>query len=129
PAQIDLVTPTVALFHDIYRTAYGHTRPAEPVEFVNLRAVVGRRPPALATGAAHLSGTASASSKARPVWFSPSRGPIETPVFSRAGFAGRARIIGPAIIEQSDTTTVVYPGHKCEVHASGALIMTVGVWS
>jgi N-methylhydantoinase A/oxoprolinase/acetone carboxylase beta subunit len=125
----DLVAPTVARFHEIYRTTYGHTRPAEPVEFVNLRAVVGRMPPALPTGAAQLSGTPAASSDARAVWFSPDTSPGKTPVLVRAALAAGTKIVGPAIIEQSDTTTVVYPGHVCEVHACGALILTVGVLS
>jgi N-methylhydantoinase A/oxoprolinase/acetone carboxylase beta subunit len=125
----DLVAPTVARFHEIYRTVYGHTRPAEPVEFVNLRAVVGCRPPALPTGASPLSPTPAASSDARTVWFSPNDSPTETPVLARAGLAAGTTIAGPAIIEQSDTTTVVYPGHVCEVHIWGALILTVGARS
>jgi N-methylhydantoinase A len=129
PADADLVAPTVARFQDAYRLAYGHARPGEPVEFVNLRVVVGRRPPALPSSASNLSRTPAASSHARVVWFSPSGGPTETPVLSRTSLAVGTKIIGPAIIEQTDTTTVVYPGHACEVHACGALILTLGAWS
>src|ERR1051326_768037 len=129
PAEAALVAPIVTRFHETYRTAYGHSRPAESVEFVNLRAVVGRRIPGPPMGMAHLSDTAPASSKSRAVWFLPSGGPTETTIFPRAGLAAETKIIGPAIIEQSDTTTVVYPGHACEVHASGALIITVGARS
>jgi N-methylhydantoinase A len=121
----DLVAPTVARFHEIYRTTYGHTRPAEPVEFVNLRAVVGRPPPVLPSAGSHLSATPAASAHARAVWFSP-QGPTETPVRARAALAAGTKIIGPVIIEQSDTTTVVYPGHTCAVHTSGSLILAVG---
>jgi N-methylhydantoinase A/oxoprolinase/acetone carboxylase beta subunit len=129
PADADLVAATVARFHDVYRSAYGQTRPAEPVEFVNLRAVVGRRPPILPSRVSRLSPTRAASSQSRAVWFSPSDGPTETPVLARTGLAVGTKIVGPAIIEQSDTTTVMYPGHACEVHASGALILTMGARS
>jgi len=129
PIDADLVAPTVARFHEVYRATYGYTRPGEPVEFVNLRAVVGRRPPVLPRDGSHLSGTPAASVRARAVWFSPDGGPTETPVLARAGLAARTTISGPVIIEQSDTTTVVYPGHACEVHASGSLILTVKVRS
>jgi N-methylhydantoinase A/oxoprolinase/acetone carboxylase beta subunit len=129
PIDADLVAPTVARFHEVYCAAYGHTRPGEPVEFVNLRAVVGRHPPVLRSGESHLSRTPAASAHARAVWFSPDAGPVETPVLARAGLAAGRTIVGPAIIEQSDTTTVVYPGHVCEVHGSGSLILTVGARS
>ena len=125
PIEVDLVAPTLVRFHEIYRLTYGHTRPEEPVEFVNLRAVVGRTPPALPTGASQLSRKSAPSSDARAVWFFPNDGPSETPVLARNTLAAGTKIVGPAIIEQSDTTTVVYPGHACEVHASGALILTV----
>jgi N-methylhydantoinase A len=129
PTDANLVAPTVARFQDAYRGAYGHARPAEPVEFVNLRAVVGRRPPVLPSTVSHPSRSPAASSYARAVWFSANGGPAETPVLSRASLAVGTKIIGPAIIEQSDTTTVVYPGHACEVHACGALILTMGARS
>jgi N-methylhydantoinase A/oxoprolinase/acetone carboxylase beta subunit len=125
PIDADLVASTVARFHEVYRAAYGHTRPDEPVEFVNLRAVVGRPPPVLPSAGSHLSATPAASAHARAVWFSP-QGPTETPVRARAALAAGTKIIGPAIIEQSDTTTVVYPGHTCAVHTSGSLILAVG---
>jgi N-methylhydantoinase A/oxoprolinase/acetone carboxylase beta subunit len=130
PADADLVAPTVARFQDAYRVAYGHVRPGEPVEFVNLRVVVGRKPPALPSSVSHpLSRPPAASSTSRAVWFSPEAGPTETPVLSRASLVVGTKIIGPAIIEQSDTTTIVYPGHACEVHACGALILTTGARS
>jgi N-methylhydantoinase A/oxoprolinase/acetone carboxylase beta subunit len=130
PADADLVGPTVARFQDAYRVAYGHVRPGEPVEFVNLRAVVGHKPPALPSSVSDpLSRPPAASSASRAVWFSPEAGPTETPVFSRASLVVGTKIIGPAIIEQSDTTTVVYSGHACEVHGCGALILTTGVRS
>ena len=33
-------------------------------------------------------------------------------------------IDGPAIVEQADTTTVVYPGHRCTVGDGGLLYVT-----
>jgi N-methylhydantoinase A/oxoprolinase/acetone carboxylase beta subunit len=128
PIEADLVSPTLARFHDVYREAYGHTRPGEPVEFVNLRAVVGYPPPVLPSAGSHLSATPAASTHTRAVWFSPKE-PTETPVHARAALAVGTKIVGPAIIEQSDTTTVVYPGHACAVHGSGSLILAVRAWS
>jgi N-methylhydantoinase A len=49
---------------------------------------------------------------------------METQVFSRASLSADHHLAGPAIIEQSDTTTIVYPGQHCRVDASGALILT-----
>ena len=35
-----------------------------------------------------------------------------------------AQFDGPAIVEQPDTTTVVYPGFTCRVDAAGNLLLT-----
>jgi N-methylhydantoinase A len=32
-------------------------------------------------------------------------------------------IVGPAIVTEMDSTTLVLPGHAAEVHASGSLLI------
>jgi N-methylhydantoinase A/oxoprolinase/acetone carboxylase beta subunit len=44
-----------------------------------------------------------------------------TAIFDRARLPGGARLLGPAIVEQPDTTTVIPPGHLAIVEASGNL--------
>ena len=53
-------------------------------------------------------------------------GRVPTPVWSRAALAVGQRLVGPAIVEQPDTTTVVYPGQALRVDASGSLLIETG---
>jgi len=49
-----------------------------------------------------------------------------TPVYERSMLAPSDEIEGPAIIEQLDSTTVVYPGQSAVVDESHNLIITTG---
>jgi N-methylhydantoinase A/oxoprolinase/acetone carboxylase beta subunit len=118
----DAVADAVEKFHLVYRSAYGHAQVDAPVEFVTLRAVAGQHRRAPVETAA--SQRAAAPATFRPVWFSADNDPANTPVFDRATLPRDWSVRGPAIVEQSDTTTVVYPGQVCRLHDSGALILT-----
>jgi N-methylhydantoinase A len=123
-SDADPVAEAVRRFHEAHRSAYGRAQESEPVEFVNLRAVAGCAAKAPAVGHAPPSLRDVPKPAYRLVSFSPDAAPAETPVFSRNSLPTDYHLAGPAIIEQSDTTTVVYPGQHCRVHASGALILT-----
>ncbi len=47
------------------------------------------------------------------------------PVFDRAKLAGGQVIAGPAVVEQLDATTPVYPGDRATVDAAGNIIIEV----
>jgi N-methylhydantoinase A len=50
-------------------------------------------------------------------------GPVRTPVYRRAALGAGARLVGPAVIEQLDTTVVVPPGARARVDRHGNLII------
>jgi N-methylhydantoinase A/oxoprolinase/acetone carboxylase beta subunit len=122
-------------FHAVHERVYGYARRVQPAEFVNLRAVhtyplpppvlrpgaAGRAGP-LAAGAAGDAGALAAGARTgeRRAYFAPG-GFTPTAVFDRARLPAGARVDGPAILEQADTTTVVPPGHAATVEASGNL--------
>ena len=60
----------------------------------------------------------------RKVWF-PETGFVTTPVYERDKLPVNARISGPAIVEQMDTTTVVPPRAKVRNDRLGYLHMEV----
>ena len=120
-----------------------YARATQPTEFVNFRAVhtypLPRplvRPPASGSGreggAAGRTGAGAPASEAtircvadarlgeRRAYFAPA-GFVSTDIYDRARLPLGARVTGPAIIQQSDTTTVVPPHHVAEVEASGNL--------
>ncbi len=43
---------------------------------------------------------------------------------SRDALRAGNRLAGPAIVEQMDTTTVLFPGQSADVHATGTLVVT-----
>jgi N-methylhydantoinase A len=61
----------------------------------------------------------------RPVVFASDGGATEadTPFYDREGLRAGNVIVGPAVIEQLDSTTVVPPGMPARVGADGAIII------
>jgi N-methylhydantoinase A len=47
----------------------------------------------------------------------------DTPVFDRASLPPASRIVGPAVIEEFGSTTVVFPGQSVEVDPHGILVI------
>jgi N-methylhydantoinase A len=95
---------------------------------VNLRtAVIGRRRQMpLAALRPHAAGRSleAARTGTRRVWFEPD-GWQETPVYLRDLLPEDARIGGPAIVEQLDTTVVLEPGTRAACDRTGNLLIDV----
>jgi N-methylhydantoinase A len=51
--------------------------------------------------------------------------PQPCPVFERASFGAGMTIAGPAIIQETATTTLLWPGDLCRVAETGELIIQV----
>jgi N-methylhydantoinase A len=112
-----------AAFNDAYKTEFGNTLAAIPVVIINVRTTVeGKR----ARAERHSNGAAAAQApKAhahRPVHFGKW---IDTPIFRRPDLKPGMTVAGPAIVEQSDTTTVVEPGMTLRVDRFSNLIVEV----
>jgi N-methylhydantoinase A len=111
---------TVIAFHRRHAEAYGYAAESEPVELVSLRLrAVGAIPkPALKGGR---KGAAQVSGK-RHVYFETNGGWVDTPVIQRCeGWVGT--VDGPAVVEQYDATTVVYPGWFVYTDGVGNLVL------
>jgi N-methylhydantoinase A len=112
----------VAAFHEAYGQEYGNTLGAIATTIVSLKTVVQgirdqaaralepppRRPPPEASS--------------RPVYFGRW---IDTPIYRRAALEPGMAFEGPAIVEQSDTTTVIEPGMAACIDAYGNLLVVV----
>jgi N-methylhydantoinase A len=104
-----------ALFFAAHEQAYGFFNPDDPVDVVALRVTaLGRLPspgvPPLPVGA----GTAPTPRTRRAVWFD-GDAPADTPVYDRTALAPGAVVHGPAVIDQFDATTLVFPGDTATV--------------
>jgi N-methylhydantoinase A len=60
----------------------------------------------------------------RPVWFD-DRAPTSAAIYDRSKLAPGHVFVGPAIVEQMDTTTVVFPGDRVRVDAQENLVIEV----
>jgi N-methylhydantoinase A/oxoprolinase/acetone carboxylase beta subunit len=124
PLQSEALPVAQAAFHAAHERIYGYHRAGQPVEFINFRAVHTYplpRPavcPLLGSG----SSLVEAQVGERRAYFAPA-GFMATPIFTRARLPVGARLPGPAIIEQPDTTSVIPPGYAARVEESGNLII------
>jgi len=115
-----------SMFFAAHDRAYGYHNPDDPVEIVNVRLTArGRlyREPAAPEpdGMPH----APEPFEIRPVYFTDVETPLDTPVYDRAKLAGGQVIEGPAVIEQLDATTPVWPGDRATVGAAGNIVIGV----
>lgn len=111
-------------FFQAHEMNYGYFNPQAPVQFVNFRceAIGLVSKPQLAQLEAVMEDPAQALLEHRDVYFEET-GVVSCPVYDRARFGRIARVEGPCIIEQMDSTTVVPPGTWLEVDRYGNLII------
>jgi N-methylhydantoinase A len=123
--EADLVE-AVRAFHVQHDRVYGFALPHRAVELVTIRAVHTARLPALAVEPALPAGTPGSPVGHRRAYFEEIGAYEQTPIYRRATLIREQEIVGPAIVEQADTTTVVYPGDVLRVDRTGNLIVSVG---
>ena len=127
PAAADCVQQLVARFHASHSQAYNHCDPDAPVEFVALRSVLFKhsQEQALLHDSATLPDGEAPRPTLRMMCFDRDRGFVETPVYKRSTLPAGFEITGPAIIEQLDTTTLIYEGHRAKVDHFGNILIDV----
>ncbi len=111
-------------FHREHERTYGHARRDESVEFVNLRVVAwGRLPEASLNAAVASQAPMPEPMTRRDVVFSEGE-PVLTPVYLREALPGGAGVQGPAVLEQLDSTILVFPGYEAVSDRYGNLLIT-----
>jgi N-methylhydantoinase A len=116
-------------FHDEHKRRYGYDQPYVPVEAVTLRATaIGTLPKPVFTRHEEVASDAEAALiHRRPVIFA--GGVLDTPIYDRDRLQPGARLVGPAVIVQSDCTTLIHPGQSLRVDAYGNLVVHTGARS
>ena len=107
-------------FAEAHEVRYGHSNPAEDVEFVNLRMTARgslRRPEAVDLP----TGDAGEPVAVERTWFDGSW--LPTPVHRRESLPAGAVVAGPAIILEDACTTLVPPSWTASVSAHGHLVL------
>lgn len=112
-------------FLEEHEVSYGFSNPADSVEVINLRLTARGAlplPPPLRSpegATTHPEPTAH-----RDVWFGDTK-PQRTPIFARRSMAPGCTITGPAVIDQFDATTLVFPGDAVRVDEALNIIIDV----
>ncbi|HEX6209743.1 MAG TPA: hydantoinase/oxoprolinase family protein [Methylomirabilota bacterium] len=120
PVTRERLPEILAAFHAVHERVYGYGRPQQPAEFVTFRAVhtYPLPRPAVTPAAPPEGSVADARLGERPAYFGEF---VPTAIYERARLPRGARLAGPAIVEQSDTTTVIPPGVIALVDDAGTL--------
>ncbi|MCO6417934.1 hydantoinase/oxoprolinase family protein [Siccirubricoccus sp. KC 17139] len=124
PLRLDAADPAgeaYAAFLAAHHRVYGHA-PELPAKFVNLRSVHRSRAGSVASGIGLRQGKATppGTRLIRVRQFSTA---VPAAIWQRESIRPGDHIPGPAIIEQSDTTTLVEPGWTARLGPGGALLM------
>ncbi len=112
-------------FHREHDRAFGYSAPEEPVELVNLRlTAIGRiARPQLRQPRRDGAGGEVTEKGARRVCFAEAGGFIQCSIYDRLNLSHKAWIDGPAIIEDSNATTVLHPGYAATTDRWGNIII------
>ena len=115
-------------FHRTHEHFYTFSLPDTPAEIVNLHLVaLGRlAKPALQTIPEQSGDISNALTETRRVFFS-GDGWQDTPVYDRSKLGFGAEAVGPLVVEEPTTATVVCPGQKLSVDRYGNLIVETEV--
>jgi len=122
PLRRESVAAAERGFHAAHERVYGYARTRQPVEFVNFRAVhrYPLPPPIVRPPVRDRGSLKDARIDERRAYFAPA-GFVTTTLYERDRLPLGARVTGPAIIEQADTTTVIPPSYAALVDDSGTL--------
>ncbi len=131
PLEIDVAVPCgapstkadwEARFEAAYHALYGKVDDDNPVELASIRVHVSQPPPVLEI--ARPPAETDAPPKAwRDVHVSSESGMEPVPVYERAELRIGQEIVGPAVIEERESTTVIGPGDRLRVDSLGCLVV------
>ena len=122
PANLDL-QKLAAEFHQLHQQTFGFSDPDRTLVFEALqleRVSGGRTPDNLITAVQQKNESAQTIAKTEMVC----NGEVySAPVYRREELTLATKIVGPALIAESNSTIVIEPSWSCEMIASGALLL------
>jgi len=113
----------IAAFHAEHKKEFGYELLERPIEIVNCRLeAVGKTSKPISEKATQ-NKTEPEVKETREVYFGSAFGWKETPVYERAGISHRSKVIGPAVIEEMSSTTILPPNYEATVDNRANLIL------
>ncbi len=122
------LSQVVADFHEAHERVYGFHSNDDPIEVVTFRVqAVGRADRLeLVTSPFDAENSDASIVAERDVFFSTHLGFRSCPVYDRGRLRPGNRLVGPAIVEQMDTTTILLPGDTCVMDEYRNLVIQIG---
>jgi N-methylhydantoinase A len=112
-------------FDSIHERSYGHAAPDEPLEMVNVRVAARGMRQKMQMPTVSSSGDPKPRTY-RQVCFDRADRFVETPVYTRDTLPAGFEVIGPALIEEYGSTTVLFAGDRAKITPTGEIVVTVG---
>jgi N-methylhydantoinase A len=110
-------------FHLRHLHTYGHDNRGEPVQIVNIRiAAIGTIPPLVIRDMPAEPNPAAVKSR-RQLWFHET-GDVDAPIYDRKRLSVGLEVVGPAVIESLESTTLVPPGWQATMNEDGFMVLT-----
>ena len=114
------------LFAEAYAAVFARSFPAEPIEIVNWKLeAIGPTPGRGADYLAAATASRPAIKGRRPAWFPEAGGFVDCAVYDRYALKPHDTFIGPAIVEEQESTAIVGVGDRATVDARGHLVVQV----
>ena len=125
PVTDSMISDLLERYGELHQQTYGYRSDREPVQFVSLK-VVGRGIPSASRVPRCVSRAHESSVKAgiRRAYFGPEHGWLETRLLARTALSA-VPVLGPLIIEEYDTTTVVRPGWNARLDAWNNVVIEI----
>jgi N-methylhydantoinase A len=115
-----------ARFDAVHEVRYGTSAPSERAEIVSLRTTVAgpmKKPPLERVASGTAEPPAAARTGTRRACFAVADGYVDTSTFARPALLAGNAIVGPALIDEYASTTVVQPGDALTVDPFGNLVI------
>jgi N-methylhydantoinase A len=125
---VDDTAETVRAFNRQHDDRYGHAAPDQSIEIINLRLVVtvARADDAVERLLSEpWTPTERVAEERRPVVFDDSLEPREARVLWRPSLPAGTEIVGPAVIEEANSTILIHPGDRAVVDPAGHIVITL----
>jgi N-methylhydantoinase A len=115
-------------FHDLHRELYGNSASDKPLEMISLRLRTTAPLPKLALPRIERAGPSEAPipGGSRLVYFEEAGGRVETAIYHRGALKAGHVVNGPAIVDQTDSTTVLLPRQRARVDEYANIIAETG---
>jgi len=109
-------------FLEAHDSMYGH-RTRAPARIVNLRTVHQGKSEGILNTIYQPNGNESCRGSRKVLW-AEGRQYLDTTIYEREALRVGQSFLGPAVVEQADTTLVVEPGWECEVKDDGSILVS-----